>query len=590
MGPWAKTPRRSQYVRIFCIAAAGLLGLCLLSYSLSDMFLGMEIQRLSPYESTPQKVFTVSQPDSSNSLFWDYDVYNKEELGMRPDQTYHSAKIKSPLFQVNTWKPRSSEGSPYFFMTPAITNQPSSVQMFSRKDLSLVYSNFGDFEATNNFRMQMYNGRQYLTFWEGSPASGHGQGHGVMYDDKYQLAYNLSINTLRTKADSHEFQLTEDGGALLTAYETIRDYDMSPVGGPVDGVLQDSCFEEIDIETGETRFTWRASDWFSITDCPIGYNDESDYGHPTHGDGWDFFHINSLEKTRDGNYLVVGRRVNVVVLINGTSGAPIWQVGGKHNDFADLSDGMATNFGFQHHARFDNEANTDIVMFDNAELANKQPNPACKERCSRGLQIHLDFEEKTAKVVKQFYHPYSVQARAEGSADRQANGNMLLGWGKVPAFTEYSQDGEVLLDVQTGPWRGSIMGDAHVYRIFSMDWKGYPTWDPAVAMHEGNAYVSWNGATELTYWALVSTLCATTLNKLLTSQFTGNSTEELEPQYVVYRGGFETKLPLPAGSVYARVAALDEKGSLLGSTPLVDVNSGEVTKMEEPLELDFTLA
>ena len=451
-------------------------------------------------------VMTVSQPDSSSNLHWNSHIYNEEEkFGKRPQQTFHSSDIKTPLFQVNTFKPRATEGSPYFFATPSVKDQKSGVQIFSRKDLSLVYAQTG-YHSTNNFRMQEYNGKQYLTFWQGEPAPGHGLGQGVLFDDKYELAYNISINAFNSRADSHEFQLTHDGGAMFSVYETVRNFDMTPVGGPRDGVLQDSCFEEVDIETGETRFKWRASDWFSIVDTAVPYNDESDYGHPTHGDGWDFFHINSLEKTKDGNYLVVGRRHKVITLVNGTSGRPIWQVGGNNNQYRDLSDGWATNFGYQHHARFDNEEQTEIVMFDNAQLAPTQPVPGCKEQCSRGLAIRLDHTAKTAEVIKSYWHPYSVQARAEGSAQRQGNGNMLIGWGKVPGFTEYSRDGEVLLDVQTGPWSTATEGVAHVYRIYSMDWKAYPPWNPSIALFEYNAYVSWNGATELAYWAMVSPL------------------------------------------------------------------------------------
>ncbi|KAG9256314.1 ASST-domain-containing protein, partial [Emericellopsis atlantica] len=419
--------------------------------------------------------------------------------GLRPQQTFHSSDIKSPLFQVNTFKPHAVDGNPYIFMTPSVKDQSSGVQIFSRKDLSLVYAQYG-WKSTNNFRPQEFNGKQYLSFWQGEPATGHGLGQGILLDEHYDVAYNISINAFNSRADSHEFQLTHDGGAMFSVYETVRNWDMRPVGGPEDGVLQDSAFEEVDVVTGETRFAWRASDWFSIEDTTVGYNDVEDYGHPTHDDGWDFFHINSLEKTRDGNYLVSGRRCKVLTLINGTSGVPIWIIGGKRNQYADLSDGMATNFAYQHHARFDNDDETEIVMFDNAQLANTQPSPGCQAECSRGLHIRMNHENKTAEVVRSYWHPKSVQARAEGGVDRQPNGNLLVGWGKVPGFTEFSREGEVLLDVQTGPWTAD--GNAHVYRIYSRDWEAYPPWDPEVALFESNLYVSWNGATELAYWAM----------------------------------------------------------------------------------------
>ena len=541
-GPWLSSfggekggmRRRPPFSRPCMSTLVGLLALIILSYSMALLFFG----KVNPKQSSPEpssqnviahtdsepdidsgggdgddlatavgKVMPVRQPASSNSISFNADFYNvQEKYGKRPFQKFHTTKTKTPFFHANTFVPKATEGNPYFFMTPAVNDQKGTVQIFSRKDLSLVYNDHG-YRATNNFRMQEYNGKQYLTFWEGIPAPGHGLGQGVMIDENYKLAYNISINTFNSEADSHEFQLTHDGGALFSVYETVRGYDMSPVGGPVDGVLQDSCFEEVDIKTGETRFAWRASDWFSITETTVGYNDVEDYGHPTNTDGWDFFHINSLEKTKDGNYLVLGRRLNLITLINGTSGEPIWQIGGKNNQYADLSDGAATNFAYQHHARFVNDEETEIVMFDNAQLANTQPSPGCKEQCSRGLHIRMDHEAKTAEVVRSYWHPQSLQARAEGSAEKQPNGNLLVGWGKAPAFTEYSADGQVLLDVQTGPWSADN-GEAHVYRIYSGDWKGSPTWDPEIVMHEGDIYVSWNGATEQAYWVLVSILAA----------------------------------------------------------------------------------
>lgn len=73
-------------------------------------------------------------------------------------------------------------------------------------------------------------------------------------------------------------------------------------------------------------------------------------------------------------------------------------------------------------------------------------------------------------------------------------------------------------------------------------------------------------------------------------QFTGDSRDTMEPQYVVYRGGFETKLKIPKDSPpFARVAALDKDGKLLGSTAIVEIETGEKVKSDKPLDINFTL-
>jgi hypothetical protein len=49
------------------------------------------------------------------------------------------------------------------------------------------------------------------------------------------------------------------------------------------------------------------------------------------------------------------------------------------------------------------------------------------------------------------------------------------------------------------------------YRVNKGDWKGNPSWPPSVAADAPNnstlnatVYVSWNGATEVASWAIVS--------------------------------------------------------------------------------------
>jgi Arylsulfotransferase (ASST) len=51
---------------------------------------------------------------------------------------------------------------------------------------------------------------------------------------------------------------------LITAYER-KPWDLSAIGGPRNGTLLDSVFQEIDIATGKEVFTWRASEHFAIT-------------------------------------------------------------------------------------------------------------------------------------------------------------------------------------------------------------------------------------------------------------------------------------------------------------------------------------
>lgn len=436
----------------------------------------------------------------------DYEAYNEEFYGKHPNQSFMSTTNKGLLFQVNQWDPTRSGLGRYLFLSSLAGQQRSTPFIIDTHDFSHMYAD-PQWSSVNNPRIQMYKGEPYLTFWAGVDSSGHGMGFCLMYDSKYQLAFNISSSMINTLADSHECQLTEDGTALISAYEKVR-FDMTdaPDGGPVDGRLLDSIFEEIDIATGELKFLWRASNHFSINEAIVGWGAD-DYGAKTVDVGWDFFHINSLEKTREGNFLVSGRRANVLTLISGIDGSRIWTLGGKQNQFFDLSGGGATNFAFQHTARFLNEDMTELTLFDNADLNKERPSPMCADRCSRGLHLRLNFDDPsnyTAEIVHEYYHPMGIAAWAMGGFQKLPNGNVLVGWGTTPAITEYTEDGDIVLDLQVGPWSAAYHNQQPVYRAWTMNWTASPQWLPDIAAADGKAYVSWNGATEVDSWDIVS--------------------------------------------------------------------------------------
>lgn len=433
----------------------------------------------------------------------EYQAYNEGLFGVHPNQTYKSTETMGLLFQVNQWHPEKSGLSRYLFMSSLAGNQGATPFIIDTKDLSMVY---GDpkWESSNNPRIQMFNGEPYFTFWAGRDHRGHGLGHCLLYDSSYHQVYNISTKMINTLADSHECQLTDDGTALITAYEKIP-FDMSnaPGGGPEDGVLLDSIFEEIDIATGELKFLWRASKHFDLNETEVFWGG-NDYGAPTEEVGWDNFHINSLQKTREGNYLVSGRRIKSLVYISGKDGSVIWQLGGKNNQFKDLSGGSATNFGFQHTARFLDDDMTEITLFDNHDLNPSNPSPGCIEGCSRGLHLRINTTAMTAEVVHEYYHPMNIASWAMGGIQKLDNGNVLVSWGTTPVITEFTEDGEIVLDAMLGPWDDEINNRQPVYRAWTMDWTAYPSWNPSIAGDEKFAYVSWNGATEVDSWDIVS--------------------------------------------------------------------------------------
>jgi len=79
------------------------------------------------------------------------------------------------------------------------------------------------------------------------------------------------------------------------------------------------------------------------------------------------------------------------------------------------------------------------------------------------------------------------------------SGHTLVGWGYVPAYTEFDSDGSVLCDVPIAPWIFWGFGWVKSYRAFqSSSWVGRPSSPPDTYLRprDGLIYVSWNGATE----------------------------------------------------------------------------------------------
>jgi hypothetical protein len=102
----------------------------------------------------------------------------------------------------------------------------------------------------------------------------------------------------------------------------------------------------------------------------------------------------------------------------------------------------------------------------------------------------------------------------------------------------------VLLDARFG-YR------ADSYRAYRFPWTGHPGGRPAIAVAGGNAYVSWNGATEVARWQLVA---------------------DGRPAASVARTGFETAIRIPPHATRIAVRALARDGTALATTRTLRVS------------------
>jgi len=386
---------------------------------------------------------------------------------------------------------------------------------------------------TMDFKAQSYRGRPVLTWWEGVH-DGYGDGEYVIFDQSYREVGRVRAGN-GYNGDHHEFHLTPRGTALLTIYAE-KPMDLSPYGGPRDGLVLDGIVQEVDVEGGEVLF-----EWHSIDHVDVGESFYDPVDDPTNR--FDYFHINSVEEDGEDHLLVSARRTSAVYKIDRRTGEVVWRLGGKRSDF---EMGEGTDFAYQHDAR--RQPDGAITLFDNY-------GPKNEEDRSRAVVLEVDQEAMTARLEREYFAPGGMPiADTQGNVQVLPNGNVFVGWGSEPFFSEFTKDGELLYHAAFAPWGES-------YRAFRLPWSGRPDDDPTVSVGDRKGdkvtlYASWNGATEVAAWQVLA----------------GPGPEELGIIDSVPRHGFETVIEVKTTEPYVGVRAEDRSGGPMGRIVTADIS------------------
>lgn len=305
-----------------------------------------------------------------------------------------------------------------------------------------------------------------------------------------------------------------------------------------------------------------------IIDTAVPLDKRGPFDGRSYNSAWNYFHINSIDKDSEGNYLISARHYNAIFKINGTNGDIIWQLGGsKGSDFEIPSD---LKFAFQHDARFqyrsaDGEIER-ISFFDNA--AYSAPGKEIAPR-SRGRYIDLNNTAKTLKEIGTYHAPDDLIAHSQGSFRFLPNGNKLANWGSAGAITEFADNGTVLFHAYLDSYPNK---DVQSYRGFRANWTGLPSEEPAVLavkLGDNNVtfWVSWNGDTETKTWRFhLRDKHTRSLSYLLGSS-----------QRLGFETSFETTLPaalVEGGFNLVFAEALGSDGSVLGTSRSVAFTEG----------------
>ncbi len=387
--------------------------------------------------------------------------------------------------------------------------------------------------AATNLRVQRFEGRPVLTWWQGEITH-----YGVGISGEYTVVDGSYRHVMTVKAhnglaaDLHEFIISGDGVAYFTAYRPFTT-DLRAVGGPTKGTALDATIQGVDLATGALVFDWHSADHIEVTESQQAYSAHSKAPY-------DPVHLNSIDFMADGTLLVSARNTWAVYKVDPATGAILWRLGGKKSDF---TLGPGVRFAWQHDARAHPDGT--MTLFDD-----EGDPPEAKQ--SRGLVLAVDETAKKVGLVRQYLHPRkSLLAGSQGSVQVLANGDVLVGWGAEPYYTEYRADGTTVVDAR--------FEHGQSYRALRFPWVGTPTEAPAVAARrDGGAvtvYASWNGSTDTVSWEVLGGRHRTGLSTVGAAQKTG----------------FETAIPVTGNPAYVAASARDAAGRILATSRVLEV-------------------
>jgi hypothetical protein len=447
----------------------------------------------------------------------------------RRTRTYVSAPdLHPPIVRMSGRDTDAASGD--IFLDAHKDGHPGTYILNARGDTLWVHPSPGNSEF--NLRVQGYHGRPVLTYWQGTITSfGLGHGKGLMLDRNYHTIHTITAgNGLQGQGiDLHELTIgheAKDGTAFVAVWKPVS-YNLTSVGGPPNGTVIDWIIQEIDVQTN--KVIW---EWHSLHHVPIS----ASYQRYASGQPYDYFHLNSIQQLANGHLIISARNTWAVYSIDKATGKVMWQLGGKHSSF---KRGRGANFEWQHDATLHN--NGLITLFDDAA-------PPPKEKQSRALEIHIGLTKHQATLVHQYLHTPPTLAYSQGSVELLHNGNVFVGWGSRPYFTEYAAGGARIFG-------GSFPVGVQSYRAYRFsNWAGKPLQPPAIAVRSSSTagrdyvYASWNGATRVARWQVLGSSSKSGAFRKLGSAVKWSS--------------FETRIQT-AKAKYFKVEALDSSGHVL---------------------------
>jgi len=291
-----------------------------------------------------------------------------------------------------------------------------------------------------------------LTWWQGTGLGGLSSGTDYIYSDDFQPITTVNAGN-GLSADGHEFLITPQNTALILSYATAT-ANLTSIGGPADQTVINGVVQEIDIATGKVLFQWNSAEHvpFAQSEQPLPASASTP---------WDWFHVNAVHLDTDGNLLIDARDTWTTYKVNRLTGKIIWQLGGKNSSFSleaapgQVLDSANEIFAWQH----DPEALGDdlYTFFDN------ESSGAPLLSYSRAITVKLDQRTHVATLVASDDQPEGLTAPSQGNAQTTGDGDLFVGWGALPYFSEFDRSGRLVFNAE-------FPAGVNTYRAYLLPW------------------------------------------------------------------------------------------------------------------------
>jgi hypothetical protein len=296
-----------------------------------------------------------------------------------------------------------------------LTANGSYLLVVDRAGLPLYYRTFHPNQVENFQQYSLPNG-QIVYSTQVGPFNSGGWTLGAIHlmDSTFgdigelQLLPHASHDVL--PAEGHDFILLDQDHYVLMSYvqRTVDLSQMNPSWSS-QALVMNPVVQEID--SGQVVFEWDSAN------VPSLYTDSTYNNSFTSTAVSDYLHMNSMTiDPADGNFIFSFRFTSSIVKVDRTSGAVLWTLGGKEDDFGLTPDQV---FSWQHYVR--KQPDGSLWVFDNGNNLHQ----------TRVVSFVLDETNKKVVSFTDIYDKPSDQPQSAfmGSYAHLDTSRTLFGWG-----------------------------------------------------------------------------------------------------------------------------------------------------------------